>query len=113
MAKSKIKMGCPEPSCKSHKKKKKYKATDETCPVCGTQLIHVCANKKCAREVDDSSRVLCALHEAKQVDKNAKANRAVGVGAAAGMAAGFVWKNRAAIKEIAKQGADIAKQLVR
>ena len=68
MIKDKRVKACPNADCDRSKEKYRYKATDQYCTICGTELIFVCA--KCFKKIssDDPNHVRCALCEASHED---------------------------------------------
>lgn len=59
--------GCQNINCKAHKKKMRFKAYMEKCPLCGEELVHVC--KKCYKPLDDDSKELCPLCYSKAMQR--------------------------------------------
>lgn len=104
MKMKKNRYGCPNSECASFKHQKKYKQEVESCPECGSELVHVCRSKGCFTVVEDLSDVYCLTCKAKRADKKDKRKKAAagvgGVGAAVGIPAAV--KHREVIKETFK-----------
>ncbi len=63
------KKGCPNEGCKHHEKKIKMKAEYRYCPLCGAELVYVCA--KCFDEIEDlgPKHKICKRCEIEAKDK--------------------------------------------
>lgn len=63
--------GCPNPACGANQKMMKFKADDEFCSKCGTQLSFVCSTSKCYSSIEDQGpkHRICASCEAKKADR--------------------------------------------
>lgn len=72
MTKDKRVKGCPNPACKKAEKKAKFKAEENYCPICGSELVIVCA--KCHGPLDDEGpeHRICDGCEADMHDRKAK-----------------------------------------
>lgn len=88
MAKDKRIKGCSNPLCQKAEKKSKFKAEENFCPICGSELVFVCA--KCHGPLEDEGpghRTCCGC-EAAASDRKAKVvdsgkKMAAGAGSAA------------------------------
>lgn len=71
MAKDKRAKGCSNPDCQKAEKKVKFKAEENFCPICGSELVFVCA--KCHGPLDDegSEHRVCSSCEATTNDRKA------------------------------------------
>ena len=72
MAKTK---GCINDACEVHKKKIKYKESEEYCPECGLPLSYVC--QKCYTPLDKKGKY-CVIHQAEWDDRVDQAKKIVG-----------------------------------
>lgn len=61
--------GCQNEDCKAFRKTK-FKHSEETCPLCGEPLVHIC--KDCYTPISDETKQYCALCEARHSDKRDK-----------------------------------------
>lgn len=75
------KKGCPNKNCEQNQKKIKMKANYNHCPICGTELVFVCA--KCFDEIQDEGPAhrICKHCEIKAKDGRDKVVEKVKVGA--------------------------------
>ena len=90
MAKDLRKKGCPDPQCIMNKKKQKFSADFNVCPVCGSQLVYVCANCFSRIEDIDSKHRICAVCDAKKYDRKEKQKKVVQKAGKAVLGAGVV-----------------------
>lgn len=100
MAKDKRVKGCSDPSCQKAEKKVKFKAEENYCPICGSELVFVCS--KCHGPLEDEgpNHRVCSGCEAVANDRKAKAidgGKKVGgvIGSVALAVAGFIAKKKA------------------
>lgn len=72
MAKDKRVRGCSNPTCQKAQEKAKFKAEENYCPICGSELVFVCA--KCHGPLDDEGprHKICAGCEATVNDRREK-----------------------------------------
>lgn len=72
MAKDKRIKGCSNPLCQKAERKSKFKAEENFCPICGSDLVFVCA--KCHGPLEDEgpNRKICGGCEAAASDRKAK-----------------------------------------
>ena len=64
--------GCINKKCLANKKKIVYKKSDEFCSKCGEKLQYVCKNKKCRKQLPNSSEKYCPICLAERKDKKDK-----------------------------------------
>ena len=72
MAKDKRIKGCSNPLCQKAERKSKFKAEENFCPICGSELVFVCA--KCHGPLEDErpNHKICGGCEAAASDRKAK-----------------------------------------
>ena len=90
MAADKRRKACPNLTCKRYKKDYKYKATDNFCTICGTELVYVCVD--CLTKIESASPEekyceACAKKHEDQKEKVKAGAEKVKQVAAAGVAA--------------------------
>lgn len=65
--------GCSNPLCQKAEKKSKFKAEENFCPICGSELVFVCAKCHGPLEDEGSNHRTCSGCEAAASDRKAKA----------------------------------------
>ena len=124
MAKDKRIKGCPNEECANHIKKTRFKADQEVCSDCGTELVFVC--RKCFCEIQDinEKHTVCRhcleksiqkKEERKEAIKGVAKKAAAGAGVAVvgvgGEIANRVLQNTE--KEIVKKGVKVIDAVVK
>lgn len=61
--------GCQNEDCKAFHKIQ-FKHGEETCPLCGEPLVHIC--KDCYTPISDENKQHCILCEARRADRRDK-----------------------------------------
>lgn len=75
--------GCSNESCEAHKKKIKYKESEESCSKCRSSLVYVC--KDCYTQLPNDTVKYCVRCLAKHTDRKIKVKKVGGRVLAAGV----------------------------
>lgn len=75
MAKDRRTKGCPNVGCERNTKKYAYKATDQFCTICGSELVFVCCD--CFKKLADlgQDHIRCSTCEAERQDRKNNAEK--------------------------------------